>query len=184
MFRLKGDPMKRHTFVYLFISLMMVTLVFGTLPLAASDTFNAPVGVTETPTSVAPEDTPIAPEDTPIAPEDTPIAPEDTPIAPEDTPIAREDTPIAREDTPIAREDTPAPTHTPIAPEDTPIAPEDTPAPTHTPAPTVVGVPNTGGAAPQGASFWILAWIALIVGSLGALAFALSIRAHRPRGNR
>jgi len=57
------------------------------------------------------------------------------------------------------------------------------PTPTNRPtaAPAVVGLPRTGGAAPQGgASPWILVLIASVVGSLGALAFGLSIRTHRP----
>jgi hypothetical protein len=56
-----------------------------------------------------------------------------------------------------------------------------TPTKMPTAAPAVVGLPRTGGAAPQGgASPWILVLIASVVGSLGALAFGLSIRAHRP----
>ena len=78
--------MNRHTFVYLFMGLMMVSLVFGSLPLTAAETSNVPVGVTETPTP-APScrrDTPA-----PTADRDTPApTPTDTP-APTNTPVRR-----------------------------------------------------------------------------------------------
>ncbi|MCX6027857.1 MAG: hypothetical protein NT169_00970 [Chloroflexi bacterium] len=142
--------MNRHTFVYLFMSLMMVWLVFGALPLAAAETANAPVGVTETPTP-APTNTPTrAPTNMPT---NTPT------ITPTRAP---------------ANTSVPTPANTPV------------PAPTNTPtAPAVVGVPNTGGntggaALQGGVSPWILVLVASVIGSLGALAFGLSFRAHRP----
>ena len=48
--------MNRRTFVYLFISLTMVALVFGSLPFAAAETSNAPVGMTETPCRTRPSE--------------------------------------------------------------------------------------------------------------------------------
>ena len=82
---------------------------------------------------------------------------------------------------------TPTQTNTPVpGPANTSVpGPTSTlvPTPTNRPtaAPAVVGLPRTGGAAPQGgASPWILVLIASVVGSLGALAFGLSIRTHRP----
>lgn len=83
---------------------------------------------------------------------------------------------------PVGVTETPtsAPTNTPIP--NTPIPNTLIPATTNTPtAPAVVGLPNTGGAAPQGGvAAWILVLVALVVGSLGALAFGLRMRTHRP----
>ena len=165
--------MNRHTLVYLFISLTMVSLVFGSLSFAAAETSIMPVGLTETFTPVPPTDTPV-PTETPAPTE----MPTNTP-APTETPT---NTPAPTQ-TPT---NTPAPTQTPTNTPAPTNAPEKTntpvPTPAYTPtAPAVVGLPNTGGAAPQGgASPWSLLLVAAVAGSLGALAFGLSIRAHRP----
>jgi hypothetical protein len=133
--------MNRRTFVYLFISLMMVALVFGSLPFAAAEPSSAPVGMTETFTPVP----------------NTPVPSTSVP----NTPVPS---------TPVPSTPVPAPVNAPIS------------APTTTPTvPAVVGLPNTGGAAPQGGtSPWILVLVASVVSSLGALAFGLSTRAHHP----
>ena len=149
--------MNRRTLLYLFISLTMVSVVFGSLlPHAAADTSIVPAGLTETFTPVPATDTPV-PTDTAV-PTET-LAPTNTATpAPTSAP---------------EKTNVPAPTNTTVP------TPESTPT-----APVVVGLPDTGGAAPQGAvSPWILA---LVVGSLGALAFGLSVRAHqsrRPQGH-
>lgn len=131
--------MNRHAFVYLFISLTMVSLLFASLPHAAAETSRVPAGITETFTPVPATETPV---------------PTETP-APTNVPEHTYPT------------NTPALTNTPVP----------TPASTAT-VPAVIGLPNTGGAATQGgASPWILV---LVIGSLGALAAGLSIRALHP----
>ncbi|MDP2674385.1 MAG: ice-binding family protein [Dehalococcoidia bacterium] len=62
-----------------------------------------------------------------------------------------------------------------------PAAPTATPTGTPT-TPTVPGLPSTGGAPLQNGGFpWILALVASVAGSLGAMALGLSVRAHRRR---
>jgi len=169
--------MNRHTLVYLvmslFIGLTMVSLLFGNLPLATAGTSMAPVGLTET---FTPTNTPITPAPTNTPTQAPTLAPTITP-APTNTPT-------------LAPTNTPTPTGTPIhAPTATPTpitpAPTDTPALTGTPAPTdtptpFVGLPLTGDNPQGGVSPLILVLMALAVGTLGALAFGVSNRAHRP----
>jgi len=174
--------MNRHTFVYSIIGLVMVWVVCGALPLAAAGASNAPVGVTETPGN-----TPVpAATNTPV-----PVATNTSVPAPTNTPVpaaTNTSVPVAT-NTPV-----PLPTSTPVrthehtdvpTPENTHVpTPADTPvsAPTVTPtAPVIVGFPNTGGGAPQdGSAIRILVMVAAVAGSLGALAFGLRIRSHRP----
>jgi ice-binding like protein len=54
------------------------------------------------------------------------------------------------------------------------------PGPTPTPTPAVAGAPSGGGGPPQGEGFpWILALVAGVLGSAGAVGVGLSIRSHR-----
>lgn len=139
--------MNRKIFFTLFLSLTMMSLVFGSLPLAAAGTLNAPVGLTETFTP-----TPLVL----VPPTQTPTH---TPV-PTNTAV------------PAA----PAATETPTAQATAALVPTATPT-----APTVVGLPDTGGAAPQGGvSAWLLLWIAGIIGGLGALGFGINRRTLRP----
>ena len=192
--------MKRHNFVYLFISLFigltMALFVFGSLPLAANEISNAPVGLTETFTPPPTNTSVPVVTNTPVpAATNTPV-----PIA-TNTPVpAATNTPVpALTNTPV-----PAPTNTSVPIETSTSVPvaTNTPAPVETstsvPVDTsvrartsvltdtqtalaVVGLPNTGGGASQsGASPWVLVLLAGIVGSLGALLFRLNRRAYRP----
>lgn len=143
--------MNRHTLAALFVSLTMVALVFGSLPLATAETSNAPAGLTETPT--------LQPTNTPVP--NTPVP--NTPIP--NTPVPN--TPVPN--TPVPNTPIPAPTNTPVS------ARVDTPT-----VPAVVGLPNTGGAAQQSGAFpWALLLAPPVVGSLVVLAFGLRIRARR-----
>lgn len=162
--------MKRHTLAYLFftvfIGLTMVSFVIGSLPRAAAATLHAPVGLTETFTP-----TPIntsAPVET-----NTPVlAATNTSV-----PVAT-NTPVpADTNTPV-----PGPTSTPVPVETSTSIPADTSVLTDTQiAVAVVGLPNTGGAAPQGEiSRWLLVLTAAVIVSLGTLAFRFSRRAYRP----
>jgi len=150
---------------------------------------------TSTPTATGlPTSTPTAtglPTSTPTAtglPTSTPTAtglPTSTPTAtglPTSTPT-QTNTPVpgpANTSVPgPANTSVPGPANTSVPGPTSTLVPTPTNRPTA--APAVVGLPRTGGAAPQGgASPWILVLIASVVGSLGALAFGLSIRTHRP----
>lgn len=150
--------MKRHMLFYLFLSVTLIFSVFGALPLAAAGTLNAPAGFTETPTltpTLAPTET-LVPTAT-SAPTETPVPTATS--APTNTPAAA-----------LA----PTETHVPVATHA--LVPTSTPT-----APTVVGLPNTGGAGPQArVSVRILVWMAGIVGGLSALAVGLKRRAYQP----
>ena len=159
MFRLKEDSMNRHTLVYLSISLTMVSLVFGSLSFAAAETSIVPYGVTETftPTPVPLTETPTLTNTPAPTATETPAA-TNTPT-PTETP-ASTNTPTPTE-TPAS---TNTPTRTVRASSNKHTRPEQTSTPVPTPAstptaPVVVGLPDTGGAAPQGgASPWIWCW--------------------------
>lgn len=158
--------MKRHTSVYIFmtvfIGLTVVSFVIGALPRAAAATLNAPVGLTETFTPSPINTSVLAATNTSV-----PIA-TNTPV-PADTNTS-----------------VPAPTNTLTPAETSTPTPVYTSVLTETPtAPTVVGLPNTGGAAPQSAarsatSLWLLVLTAAVIGTLGTLVFRLNRRAHRP----
>lgn len=175
--------MKRHTFVYLFITvfvgLTVVSFVIGSLPSAAAAPSYAPVGLTETftppPTNTS---VPVA-TNTPVpAATNTPVpAATNTSVpAPTNTsvPIETNTTVPVATNTPVSAE-TPTPVGTVTS------VPTETEA-----APAVVGLPNTGGGAPQSAapqsaaSPWVLVLLAAVIGSLGALVFRLNRRAYRP----
>ncbi|MBP7964068.1 MAG: hypothetical protein KBG20_17055 [Caldilineaceae bacterium] len=147
--------MNRKIFFTLFLSLTMMSLVFGALPLAAAGTLNAPVGLTETFTPTPLVLVPPTPTHTPV-PTNTAV-----PTAmPTNTAV------------PAA----PAATETPTAQATADLVPTATPT-----VPTVVGLPDTGGAAPQGGvSAWLWLWIAGIIGGLGALGFGINRRTLRP----
>ncbi len=156
--------MKRHTVVYFFIMLLigltMVSFVFGSQPLAAETLYES-AALTETAT-LAPTNTPV-PVDT-----NTPV-PVNT-----NTPVPV----ITNTPVPVVT-NTPAP-----GPTDTPApAATNTPAPTATStptAPTIIGFPDTGGAAPQGGiPSWILLLAAAFVTGLGMLVFKLTTPAQR-----
>lgn len=82
--------MNRKTFAYLFFSLVLTLFVMGSLPLSASGTPNAPVGITETP--VATETSTSAPTSTPT-PTPTRAATQAPTQAPADTPVPATPTP-------------------------------------------------------------------------------------------
>lgn len=82
--------MNRKTFAYLFFSLVLTLFVMGSLPLSASGTPNAPVGITETP--VATETSTSAPTSTPT-PTPTRAATQAPTQAPADTPVLATPTP-------------------------------------------------------------------------------------------
>lgn len=156
--------MNRKIFVTLFLSLTMISLVFGSLPLAASGTLNVPVGLTETFTP-----TPVIPIVPTLTPTQTP-APTNT-LMPTAMPTATSASTAIPTNTAV-----PAATDTPTAEVTAELVPTETPT-----APTVVGLPDTGGAAPQGGvSAWIWLWIAGIIGGLGALGFRANKRNLRP----
>jgi len=175
--------MNRHTSVYLviglFVSLTVAAFVLGSQPLAAAGTLNAPVGLTETlmptPTNT-PTNTlvPVGLTETPTPTPTVTTAATETPTnTPTNTPTH---TPV-----PI-NTSAPTATHTPV-----PAAPAATATTalvvTSTPtAPTVVGLPDTGGAPPQGgaSSSWPLVWVAAVVGGLSALAIGFGRRMRLP----
>lgn len=149
--------MNRKIFVTLFLCLTMISLVFGSMPIAAAGTLNAPAGLTETFTP-----TPVI-----LVPTQT-STPTNT-LVPTATSVSTATTAPTAIPTNTAA---PAATGTPTAQV------TDASVPTATPtAPTVVGLPDTGGAAPPGGiSAWLLLWIAGIMGGLGALVFRLNRR--------
>lgn len=149
--------MNRKIFVTLFLCLTMMSLVFGALPLAAAGTLNAPVGLTETFTP-------------------TPLVLVPPTPTPTHTPVPTNTAVPTAMPTNTAVPAAPAATETPTAQATAALVPTATPT-----APTVVGLPDTGGAAPQGGvSVWLLLWIAGIIGGLGALVFRANRRNLRP----